>query len=261
MNTKQEIHYDTYEDDWVPQDYLKYYYSTVNADEEHTVRFFADGLKEIKDAGDILYFGCGPTLHHVFLAAPKARTIHLADYLKNNMDEVQRWLAGEIGAHDWRPFVHYTLTCEGNAQPSDEDVSEREQVTKSKITRLLSETDVNDADPLGEEGAARYDTVISAYCADAVTTDKEIWRQYMRNIASMVAPGGHFLVSALGNTKEYHVNGKVFPCVNLSKEDMIDALKLDFVHDSIKVIEVTSLGEQEALGYTGIILARAQKAI
>ncbi len=261
MNTEQQSHYDTYEDDWVPQDYLKYYYSAVNADEEHTMRFFADTVREIGDLGNVLYFGCGPTLHHVFLAAPKARTIHLADYLKNNMDEVQKWLNGDAEAHDWRPFVRYTLICEGISNPSEEDISEREQLTRSKITKLLSDTDVNDADPLGEEGAGRYTTIISAYCADAVTTDKDVWRQYMRNIASMLAPGGHLLVSALGNTKEYRVNGKIFPCVNLSKQDMEDALKLDFAHDSIKVIEVTSLGEQEELGYTGIILARASKTI
>lgn len=255
------MQYDSYERDWVAKDYLKYYYSAVNADEEHTVRFFANSVRKIDDLGDVLFFGCGPTLHHVFLAAPKARAIILADYLKSNVDEVEKWIRGDADAHDWTPFVRFTLQCEGIEEPTEGDIKEREQLTRSRITSLLSDTDINDQDPLGEEGKGRYTTVISAYCADAVTTDKGVWRQYMANIASLIAPGGHLLVSALGNTKEYHVNGKVFPCVNLSKEDMRAALERDFVHDTITVEEVTSLGEQEELGYTGIILARSTKAL
>jgi hypothetical protein len=177
------------------------------------------------------------------------------------MDEIQKWLSNDADAHNWRKFVRYALECESVAKPTEEDIETREKLTRSKITELLSKTDVGESAPLGRDGTAKYKTVISAYCADAVTTDKEVWRRYMRNIANLVAPGGHFIVSALGNTSAYRINGKVFPCVNIHKEDMESALGLDFTRCAIRVLEVSSLGEQKDLGYTSIILAHTSKPL
>jgi len=48
-----------------------------------------------------------------------------------------RWLAGEAGAHDWRPFVGYTLACEGVVAPTAAQIDEREALTRAKVTQLL----------------------------------------------------------------------------------------------------------------------------
>ncbi len=76
----------------------------------------------------------------MFLAAPHASELHLADYLPENLHEIERWLAREPGAHDWRPFVRYTLQCEGIVAPTDEQVAQREELTRAKVTRLLRST-------------------------------------------------------------------------------------------------------------------------
>lgn len=83
-------------------------------------------------------FGVGPTLHHVFLAATVASEIHLAEFLPANLVEVERWLAGEDDAHDWRPFVAYTLQCEGVTSPTAEQIRAREEMTRSKVTLCSS---------------------------------------------------------------------------------------------------------------------------
>ncbi len=253
------LSYHSYEDHWIPRDYLHHYYSQINADEQHTIQFFVDAMQKAGKSGEVLFFGCGPTLHHVFLSAPKASAIDLADYLQNNIDELKKWIDKDPESHNWTQFVSYTLECEGNTNPSAEDVAERERLMRGLVRNLIPNADVKKGAPLGEAGVGRYQTIISAYCADAVTADKEEWREYMRNIASMLAPGGHFIVSALGNTDSYIVNGKVFPCANITKKDMEEALGQDCERDSIEVVEVSELGEQKELGYTGIILAHGIK--
>src|SRR5262249_9725210 len=158
----------SFDTDWVPGEYLADYYRAVEPDEHETIAFFADAMRQAPDGDTVLVFGTGPTLHHVFLAAPKASEIHLADYLPANLHEIERWLQRDPAAHDWRPFVRYTLQCEGVTAPTDEDVARREDLTRAKITRLL-EVDARRPVPLGR----CYPTVISAYCADSATDDRE----------------------------------------------------------------------------------------
>ena len=52
---------------------------------------------------------------------------------------------------DWRPFVRYTLECEGRAAPTENEIVQREEVTRAKITRLM-EVDIRSANPLGRTG-------------------------------------------------------------------------------------------------------------
>jgi hypothetical protein len=73
--------YASFESDWVPRDYLADYYSAVEPDELETIRFFAGAIEQASPGEPALYFGVGPTLHHVFLAAPHVSEIHLGDYL------------------------------------------------------------------------------------------------------------------------------------------------------------------------------------
>ena len=87
-------------------------------------------------------------------AADRASEIHLADYLPQNLAEIERWLARDSGAHDWRPFVRYTLECEGLAAPTEAQLAQREQLTRAKVTRLL-QADAGDREPVD----ARYATV------------------------------------------------------------------------------------------------------
>ena len=103
----------------MPGEYLADYYAVVEPDEVETIAFFTEAIRETAAGEPVLFFGTGPTLHHVFLSAGRASEIHLADYLPQNLAEIERWLRRDPGAHDWRPFVRYTLECEGLRAPSD----------------------------------------------------------------------------------------------------------------------------------------------
>ena len=196
----------SFDTDWVPQQYLADYYSVVEPDERETIAFFVDAMKAAPPGEPVLVFGSGPTLHHVFLAAPAASELHLADYLPANLAEIERWRTRDPAAHDWRAFVRYTLECEGLAAPTEDDVTRREELTRSKITRLL-QADARRSAPLDQ----RYATVISAYCADSATDDRAMWETLMTNITGLVSPGGLFITAALRRCRSYRVGDQALP--------------------------------------------------
>lgn len=249
--------YASFETDWVPGDYLRDYYSTVEPDERRTIAFFVDAMRHSEPDEPVLFFGVGPTLHHVFLAAGTASELHLGDYLPANLHEIERWIARDAAAHDWRPFVRYTLECESSTAPTEDEITAREDVTRAKLTKLL-EVDIRRTDPLGEGHARPYGTVISAYCADSATADRGTWEAYMRRIAGLVGPGGTLILAALHRSRGYLVGDKTFPSANVGEADLRAALAPYFRRKDL-AIEVCDLPAAGAKGYSSIILARAHR--
>ena len=247
----------SFESEWVPKEYLADYYSVVEPDELETIAFFVDAMDQVEPGKPILFFGVGPTLHHVFLAAGKASEIHLADYLPANLEEIERWLRRDPDAHDWAPFVRYTLECEGHVAPSDEQVRAREELVRAKTTRLL-QVDARRANPFADGGERNYETVISPYCADSATDDRAIWATMVENIAGLVRPGGTFITAALRRCRYYVVGGKRFPSADVDEHAMRAVLEPGFGRR--QAVEIRQLSGHEALGYSGIVLAWAERA-
>ncbi|MEV4623496.1 guanitoxin biosynthesis pre-guanitoxin forming N-methyltransferase GntF [Asanoa sp. NPDC049573] len=242
--------YASFDADWVPRRYLADYYSVVEPDEIATIAFLVASLRSASRDEPILFFGVGPTMHHVFAAAEIASEIHLGDYLPANLDEIRRWIDRAPGAHDWRPFVSFTLKCEGIAEPSDDEVSFREDLTRKKITQLIR-VDAMRPRPI----AGQYATVISPYCADSATGDLVTWRRLMRNITGLVRPGGLFVTAALHRCSFYLVGGRRFPSANVSESDVREILRRDFD----PVVEVCPTGQDDSHGYAAVILCQARR--
>ncbi|BCY09052.1 guanitoxin biosynthesis pre-guanitoxin forming N-methyltransferase GntF [Actinoplanes sp. L3-i22] len=244
----------SFDTDWVPAEYLTDYYRSVEPDEIATIAFLVDAMRQAERDQPILYFGTGPTLHHVFACAERASEIHLGDYLPENLAEIRRWIERAPGAHDWRPFVRYTLQCEGNTCPTDDEVTAREDLTRAKITTLVR-VDARHPRPVNRS----YPTVVSAYCADSATGDRATWHLFMRHITGLVQPGGLFLTAALRRCRGYTVGGKTFPGADIDERDLRGALRPDFepLHEGIEVIPTAQHGSH---GYAAILLCQARRA-
>jgi hypothetical protein len=206
----------------------------------------------------VLCFGSGPTLHHVFLAVPRATEIHLADYLPQNLEEIDRWRRRDPAAHDWTPFVRFTLQCEAGVEPGDGAIAARMEALRAAIGGL-EHADASLSDPLGQEFRGRFATVLSPYCAEAATADKQLWAQYCRNIATLVRPGGYFLTSAVRRCSGYKAGERFFPAANIDEDDLRQVLLQDFRPDSVEV-QVREVPAHREQGFSGILLARAIKA-
>lgn len=209
--------YASFEVDWSARAYLSEYYATVEPDERCTLAFLADAARGLAPARSILIFGAGPTLHHVFPFAAKARAIDITDVLPANLDEIDRWIAADPAAHDWRPFIRHVLRAEG-ASVSDAAVAGREAQARLRIRRLWP-SDLRDPLSLAPARLA-HDVVVSAYCADSATDDLATWALYMHRIAGLVRPGGSLVIAALLHSRGYRVGGRLFPSADVGEEDM-----------------------------------------
>ncbi|XVV15414.1 guanitoxin biosynthesis pre-guanitoxin forming N-methyltransferase GntF [Actinoplanes sp. CA-131856] len=245
--------YASFDTDWKPAEYLAGYYREVEPDEVATVAFLVDAMRRAEAGRPVLFFGVGPTLHHVFAAAESASEIHLGDYLPANLAEIRRWIRREPGAHDWRPFVRYTLQCEGVSHPTDEQIAAREDLTRTKITKLV-QVDAHHPRPVDRH----YATVISPYCADSATADRTTWFLFMRHITGLVQPGGLFITAALRRCRGYTVAGKTFPGADVDEHDLRAALRPEF-EPLDGEIEVQKTSQDATHGYSAILLCQARK--
>ena len=164
-------------------EYLADYYAVVEPDEVETIAFFADAIATPRPGSRSC--SSAPARPSTTYSCPPAGAseIHLADYLPQNLAEIERWLERDPDAHDWRPFVRYTLECEGLDAPTDDAARSSARSAARKVTRLV-EADAGDREPVAE----RYATVVSAYCADSATADRATWEPYMRHITGLVRP-------------------------------------------------------------------------
>ncbi len=201
-----------------PKEYLDDY---GEPDEEgiFTLRFMIKVLRDMPTGLLALEFGGGPVLYSVATLVPRAREIHFCDYLAANLDEVQHWLDGETDAFDWTPYIKLVLEEEGEPA-TPEAVAQRAADMRRKVTRL-SICDALDSAPLGQN-APQYDLVVAHHCTDVAAATVPEWMRIMRNISTLVKPGGWLLVSvttgASTNTFVNTVDQKSFPCVDLSDE-------------------------------------------
>ncbi len=239
---------------WVPSDYLAEYYSELQEDERSTLKFFVEQIRAAPP-GPLLCFGCGPTLHHVLLAAERMPEIYLADYVPENLAEIARWQRREPGAHDWSAFARYILECESGASATSQQIDARLELLRTKITGLVH-ADANLRDPLGPQFRGFFSAVLSPYCAESATGDRSIWTSFCRNIASLVRPDGLFLTSALRLCERYKSGARFFPATPIDEHDLRQVLSQDFRADSIQV-QTRELHDHASQGFSGILLARA----
>jgi NNMT/PNMT/TEMT family len=240
--------------EWDAAAYLQDYYATLEPDEAHTLRFLVREFARIERPAIALDFGAGPTLHHLLPLAPHVREIHVADCLPDNLAHIRHWVQQRRGAHDWRPFTHHVLACEGRACASEAEVQAREALTRQRITRYLHGDAARPA-PLGSAGGPRYDIVMSCFCADSATDDKATWARYMAHITSLVAPGGLFVTAALRRCRGSDVGTRRFPSANIDEHDLAELLRrqgFDKAHTRIAVEPVPN-----RRGYGSIVLASA----
>lgn len=242
--------------EWQANDYLSEYYNEVMPDEQHAISFLCEMMKKLPEVPVALDYGCGPTIHHAAALVPKAKEIHLAEYLPDNLAALQRWIDNEGDVHDWSSFTDYILRMEGNFEPTDADIKLREAQSRKVITKLI-QSDAGDTDPLGPDMRGHYPLVTTHYCAEGATSCKETWALYMTNICSLVAPGGTIILSSCGAADFYTVGDRMFPCAGVNAVDIVSMLqKNGFADIDLRVRSVPDHSEQ---GYGSVIFACATK--
>ena len=224
-------------------------------DEQRVFEFLVRHLRELPPQSLMLEVGCGPTVHHVLPFVRAVNEIHVADYLADNLAEVDKWKKGAPDACGWRQYAELVLTLEGRpAAPAD--VCRLEAAAQAKVTQLLS-CDLTQPQVLGR--VASYPLVSAFYCTEEVGISLPRWEQVMANLARVIAPGGRLFLSCLADTDFYRVGASNYPCARITAGDIERVLPGLGFDMNATVIESASVEGQGDEGVVGVVLVAATK--
>jgi hypothetical protein len=245
---------------WQPSRYLQEYYSAVENDERATIAFLVDAADRLGAASELLEFGCGPTVHHLFPFVHRVAEIHVADYLPSNLDAVRRWVTRQPGTHDWSAFAACALRCELGRTPTRIEIESRENLTRQRITGFFH-ADARCPTPIvGERGRQRYGAVLCCFCPDSITADRDEWRRCMLNIASLVAPQGWLVVAALRATEAYRVGDVRFPSAGVTEHDVAAVFAEAGYPAATTTVTVAQAPDDRGFGFSAITLAMGRRS-
>jgi len=247
--------------EWRARDYFQTYYSEVVLPDEQAV--LAYQVQVLAAAGERfgrgLEYGCGPTLHRAIAAAKYAFRIDMADWLADNLAAAREWLLADLDNPDWKQFTQFILGCEGIRNPDARQIDRREAHTR-KVVRGLYLSDARWREPLGPQRVEFYDLIVSGFCLDAVSSEQRVWRRCMKNLLSMLQPGGTLIMHALHQCKSYKCGERMFPGSNLSMDDMHSVLLAGGCTRASIDVQVIPCPDNAQYGYSGILTASARKA-
>lgn len=237
-----------------PKEYLRDMFNAPDDEDRFSLSFMVRVLDSLPDNLVIHEFGGGPTMYSVAALARKAQEIHFSDVVDASLDEVRAWLDGNPNAHDWDPYLALTLETEG-VPATEATVAERAMRMRESVTRLMR-CDAQRNSPIELKGM-HYDLVAAHHCTDVAATNVKEWQQVIKNVSTIVRPGGWLILSVTTGTRTYEVGEVTFECVNLSKQDIQEGLLVaGYRRDSI-IVESYEI--EHSREYSGITSAFARK--
>lgn len=234
-----------------PQKYFaEYFPDPMIQDEKLLLEFLIEYLKKLPTTSLALDFGCGPVVSHLIPLVTKAQEIHAADFTSIYRTEIENWAAKKSNAHDWSLYTSETLKIEGFLDPTKEEIEQRENLVRKKLKKILS-CDITKPDPMGLEARGLYQLVTSHYCVEALGVDLPTWRIYMRNLMSLVAPGGTLILSFIGtmfpseSANFYRVGSEYFTNTNVTPTTITSCLiENGFVDFDLQVRKLNTVTNQ-----------------
>ncbi|XP_054854577.1 nicotinamide N-methyltransferase-like [Eublepharis macularius] len=218
---------DSYAQHFDPKEYLEMYFSFHPEKEEETA-LIVFALKNLHKAfrssgikGDTLIdIGSGPTIYQFLSACESFREIIATDYTDQNREEMQWWLRKEPGAFDWSPVVKYVCELE---EDREKWVQKEERVRKA-IKRVLK-CDVTQPNPLAPLSLSPADCILSTLCLEGACKDLPTYHSALKNISSLVKPGGHLILFVVLEEAFYMVGQRQFSCLYLDQKCVEEAVK------------------------------------
>ncbi|MBN2439698.1 MAG: methyltransferase domain-containing protein, partial [Spirochaetales bacterium] len=206
----------------------------------------------------VLEFGGGPALYAAASIVSFARELHFSDYLPANLQEVSKWLTREEGSFNWDDYIGFALEMEG--LPGDPShIKIREEEMRQKIKHLVICNGL-DKEPI-ENSAGKYDFVSALYCTDIIASSVPEWYQVIRNIATLVKPGGRLMLGLTRGMSEkifyYEASDKSFPCIDLTDDQIREGYEKGGFDLSTLYMEIQKASSKRE--YHNLLMTIAQK--
>jgi len=138
----------------------------------------------------ILDYGCGP--HPVYASSLSfvAKDIVFAEFDESNRQFLANWLNKEPGSHDWSLYFQYIRDQQKKRKVIGAEVKEED--VRKKVSAVVP-CDVHH-EFISKEHEGPYDIVLNSLCFETACQSMEQYRAAMKNLVSLVKPGGFVLI-------------------------------------------------------------------
>ncbi|KAG0431459.1 hypothetical protein HPB47_021778 [Ixodes persulcatus] len=159
---------------------------TLRDEKCHPCARFQTELDYLAQGKTLLEVGVGPLVWYSFMSSNRFNDIVLSDLVEDNRKELEKWLNKSEDAIDWTYRAEQVAALEG-----------------------FRET---------------FDVVLSCNCLEGATADHESFRSVVKNVGSLVKPGGLFLLGGLGGLKSYFMGNANFIMANVTEDVIKEAV-------------------------------------
>ncbi|KAM4015226.1 nicotinamide N-methyltransferase-like [Anomaloglossus baeobatrachus] len=225
MEAESTSHNHVYEHKFNSKKYLDTFYAvdpnTQEIDKESmfTLTFMNDVFSSGRVKGKtFIEIGAGPCIYNTLSACERFQKIYLTDYFQGNLDEIKKWLNGENEAFDWSPYLRFVCDLENNGSTPKEK--------EEKIRRAVSlmTCDVTLSNPLQPNALPLSDCVLSASCLICACKTFADFKMGLKNIVSLVKPGGHLIMTDYLGASHYSVGEENFSLLSLNEDIVREAV-------------------------------------
>ncbi|XP_063428297.1 indolethylamine N-methyltransferase-like isoform X1 [Mytilus trossulus] len=238
--------------------YTGAFFSEIEIDGYSFAKFRLKTLHKIYSKGNIrgkvlLEIGSGPCIHTVIPAASWFDEIILTDFSPSNRDMQEKWLKKDHGAHNWDNFFKYYSKLDGN----EDNWQQLEATLRPKIKRVLP-CDVYNQNPLDPIQLNQVDVICTSACLESACLDKDAYHNAMKNVISLLKPGGKLILIGVLNCPQYTVGSEIFKCFSISRDEVINTVKANGL-DVIELFDDDSSAEEGTTIFNGTVVILAEK--
>ncbi|XP_069470322.1 nicotinamide N-methyltransferase-like [Ambystoma mexicanum] len=194
---------DIYNQKFNPRAHLDRYYSSKDGAlvNDKYLEFVLKQLAKTFTAGvvegeTLIDIGTGLSIYQLLSACEVFKEIIVSDYSALCRQEFEKWLKKHPGTFDWSPVVRYVCDLEGQSEKS----TQKEEKLRQRVKEILK-CDVTQSQPLESSLPLSADCLLSSLCLEAACKDHDTYRRAIKNISTLLKPGGHLvMMGALEDT-------------------------------------------------------------
>ncbi|XP_041362456.1 indolethylamine N-methyltransferase-like [Gigantopelta aegis] len=170
----------------------------------------------------LLDFGCSPNLLGEIIAPERFTDIVMADLSPSNLDIIRRWMDGQKINFKWDHMLKFAAeSCV--MQMCQSGLKRKIAHLKTSVKKLVN-CDAKKELPLGPDYVEAFDVVFTSFCLGSAAKSVAEYKQFLKNVASLLPSGGHLVMCGALNQMAYIVDNKRFHHLKLSMSDVKDAL-------------------------------------
>ncbi|XP_063797961.1 nicotinamide N-methyltransferase-like [Pseudophryne corroboree] len=166
----------------------------------------------------LIEIGAGPSIHHILPACEYFEKIYITDYLQSNLQEIEKWLRDSSDAFDWSPYIRYVCILQ-NTRTTPEESAEK---IRRKVS--LMKCDVTKTNPLHPNSLPLTNCLLTVACLTSACKSFKEFKTALKNIVSLIKPGGHLILSDYFKAIYYVVGETKFPLLSLNEDFVKEAV-------------------------------------